>query len=399
MFRAALFAASAMLAMGSREISHVTTNSNAKRLAVLDGVAYVADTDYGLTVANYQQVLGGLAISGMVKGVDVKGTTAFVVGVDGLMSVDVSNSSDPTLLDTYTFSATGETVTISGKYAYIASNADGLIIVDISDVSNMKYVAQYLPTNLPRFKAVQILGDYAYIADYNNGLVIVNVATPSSPLYISLYRMSGAYDVAVSGTTCYVASYSTGMTIIDVTNKAVPVKLSTYSTSDSILAIEYNAGADQVYLAGNNVYFIDVSDAGSPWLVSKYMTTDYRAYDVAYENDKLYVAGFSAGLYVLQSAATLVPDTAAPTTPSPPSSDDDDDLSPTAVAAIVVGCVAFVGIIGAIVVIFVVKPQPAEAEGEAKDDEEPVVEADLEDKAEPQPVADEKPTSEMEPDV
>ena len=54
----------------------------------------------------------------------------------GLMLVDISNPSSPTLAGSYDTNDYADGVSVSGNYAYVANGSDGLVIVDISNPSS-----------------------------------------------------------------------------------------------------------------------------------------------------------------------------------------------------------------------------------------------------------------------
>jgi hypothetical protein len=70
-------------------------------------------------------------------------------------------------------------VAIEGKYAYV-TNLSALSILDISDPYSPTIVGScYVVSGSA--EDVAISGNYAYVVDYNNGLVIVNITDLSSP--------------------------------------------------------------------------------------------------------------------------------------------------------------------------------------------------------------------------
>eukprot|EP01064_Diplonema_japonicum_P035875 TRINITY_DN788_c0_g5_i1.p1 TRINITY_DN788_c0_g5~~TRINITY_DN788_c0_g5_i1.p1 ORF type:complete len:423 (+),score=102.41 TRINITY_DN788_c0_g5_i1:75-1271(+) len=398
MLRTGLLLAAALCVTGqySRMISNVTTPGDAKRIAYGNNLLYVADRNMGLSVVDFttDTVTGTFVGTGSGKGVAIKGTTAFLVGNHGIDSIDTTTF---TLKHRLAVSSNCETVFVSGNYAYVSANGDGLIIVDISNEAAMTTVSTLKPTNGPSFKSVTVSGSYAFVADYVNGLVVVNVATPASPVVAGTLALTHAYDLSIMGNNVFVAGYSTGMFIVDVTNKATPVLVSTFAVSDNTLGIDINADATRAYLASGEVYYIDTTDKAKPVLVTKYVTS-YTAYDVVASGNKVFVAGWTDGVYELDATATNVPDTTAPDTPmpitSPPST--DDSVPKTTIAAIVVGSVLFIVLVVAIVV-YATRREPSQQGDEFEGEDAPELENKEAAPTAPSPVANK--TSEMEPDV
>ena len=73
-------------------------------------------------------------------------------------------------------------VTIAGDYAYVADDASGLRVVDISDPSTPSLAGSYNTPNSAR--DVAIAGDLAYVADFESGLQILDISNPASPTFV-----------------------------------------------------------------------------------------------------------------------------------------------------------------------------------------------------------------------
>ncbi|MBN2401062.1 MAG: hypothetical protein JXN64_01560 [Spirochaetes bacterium] len=76
----------------------------------------------------------------------------------------------------------------------MAERSNGLVIVNVSDLSNITE-AGHLDTDSYAFGVV-VSGKYAYMADYQNGLVIADVSDPANPTQAGHFVMAGdAYGV------------------------------------------------------------------------------------------------------------------------------------------------------------------------------------------------------------
>jgi uncharacterized secreted protein with C-terminal beta-propeller domain len=117
--------------------------------------------------------------------------------------IDISNPTNPQRVGGYDTSGLAVGVALSGKYAYVADNQDGLQVIEISNPANPQQVGNYDTT---RFAAgVAIMGNYAYVAD-GPTLDVIDISNPTSPRLAGQSLMSGgAVGVAVSGNYAYVA--------------------------------------------------------------------------------------------------------------------------------------------------------------------------------------------------
>jgi hypothetical protein len=115
----------------------------------------------------------------------------------------------------------GVSMAASGDYVYVASQASGLRVVDVSDASRPVEVGRYAaPDNV---LGVAVAGHHAYVATYTKGLRVVDVADPTRPAEVGAYLTPGiAMDVAVDGRYAYVADHATGLHVVDVSDPTAP---------------------------------------------------------------------------------------------------------------------------------------------------------------------------------
>ena len=160
------------------------------------------------------------------------GNYAYVAdNASGLQIIDISNPTTPTLKGNYDTSGYALGVQVVGNYAYVADGGSGLQIIDISNPTTPTLKGNYDTSGYAL--GVQVVGNYAYVADGGSGLQIIDISNPTTPTLKGNYDTSGlAQGVQVVGNYAYVADESSGLQIIDVsefTNKA-PTNL-TLSTS------------------------------------------------------------------------------------------------------------------------------------------------------------------------
>ena len=119
---------------------------------------------------------------------------------------------------------------VSGKYAYIADDNKGLMIVDISDPRNLQLVSRYDTAGSSR--GVAVSDGYAYIADGNKGLVIVDISDPENPMEEGHYDTAGdAFGVVVIGSYAYVADSYDDLVIVDISDPGNPTERGHYDTA------------------------------------------------------------------------------------------------------------------------------------------------------------------------
>jgi hypothetical protein len=155
------------------------------------------------------EALSGLLVSAV--NVCVYGDVAAVVDqVNGLHLLNVANKSAPQW-ESITPIAGAYDVHLDGGYAYVASIAGGLDIVDIADRSNPEPRGSYTPTD-GYSVGVLVDGDTAWLADQVNGLQEIDVSDKDNPSAASTVTGTlGAYSLAIDGGSVYVCDYSAGL--------------------------------------------------------------------------------------------------------------------------------------------------------------------------------------------
>ena len=310
------------------------------------GYAYVADGRDGITVVNVEDpsrpfVFATQAMAG-AAGVSVRGRIALIAGRAGLDAVRVQIIGRSFTVASCAAVGKAYDVEVSGDWAYVASHADGLRVVNVSDPSKVSD-RSLAGTAATRFaQSVSVLDRLAFVADGANGarifdvspawgaggkplevgtyrpggdvkravasgkllfvaagdrgLQILDVSTPSAPQVVSSVRTTGASDVVVKGTWAFVADGPGGLRVLDVSSPSSPTLLAGGVRGDAerlapvgtyVLAVAGNAG----------VSFIDISDPRSPRFLSRYSSSSTQS--VATSGNYLYVAEGYRGLTVL----------------------------------------------------------------------------------------------------
>lgn len=139
----------------------------------------------------------------------------------GLAIYDISNPVSPLLLDRWDSSAFNKgtsSVVRSGNYVFLSAMEKGILILDISDRHNIKFISQIIPDIS--------FGNHNYT-----------------------YHARGLF---ISGDTLLVADDNGGLRVIDVTDKQKPVEIGKYinNTIDSVGAAYYN----HIYRIGNYAF-------------------------------------------------------------------------------------------------------------------------------------------------
>jgi hypothetical protein len=96
---------------------------------------------------------------------------------------------------------------IAGKYAYTASN-NNFVIIDVSAPSSPAIIGNISDSLLSGAHYVHVSGRYAYLTSDANRLVVIDVSNKTSPVIkgsVTDTRLDGIHDVHISGKYAYVS--------------------------------------------------------------------------------------------------------------------------------------------------------------------------------------------------
>jgi hypothetical protein len=291
------------------------------------------------------EALPGLLVSAV--NVDVSDDVAAVVDqVNGLHLLTISDKTDPQW-ESLTPIAGAFDVRLDGSYAYVASIAGGLDIVDIAEISDPEPRGSYAPVD-GYSVGVLVDGDTAWLADQVNGLHRIDIADKDAPAWQQTYGgTTGAYSVATGGTSAYVCDHERGLQQLVAgarvnTYRPLASAQNLFVDDDEYLYMvdsaadgeglrildAFNPGnvgylgfvetpgqahgvfvdGDYAYVADGNsgLQIINISDKSNPVISGTQMTAD-SAQAVSVSGNYAYIADLAAGLRVIDVSAPAAP--------------------------------------------------------------------------------------------
>lgn len=211
---------------------------NARALTLSGDYAYVADGYNGLSIVSlsspaYPWLRGNVTFDGCTRDVAVSGDRAYVTNyINGafdndLVVVNIGTPSSPSVTTTLDLPGTVGRIALYGNTAYITSS-QGLHIVDITDSSAPSLVDTY-DSSINDICFPQVWGSYliAVDCDYYTGdavLRIYDISTPTNPGQIGHLSFSATFiqDLFISGDTAYVLTEASGITAFDISDLSHP---------------------------------------------------------------------------------------------------------------------------------------------------------------------------------
>jgi hypothetical protein len=238
------------------------------------------------------------------------GNLIYLAEWTGLRILDVSIPTSPSSLGMSDFCC-GSGMAVSGNYAYVANGGGaanrGLVIIDVSNSSAPSIVSTY--PSQANFYDVAVSGNYAYVADQDSGMTVIDVTNPAAPTFVSRFMTPGIdRSVVVSGNLLFLGTGDPGMLYaFDISNPAVPALISSYSGGINPVDMKVDAKVKFLYTAngwyGGDIMVFNVSNPTAISMVGSYQTL-HDCYGVAMSGDKLFFGDYH-GLGVLSAFADL----------------------------------------------------------------------------------------------
>lgn len=249
----------------------------------------------------------------------------------GLAIVDVSNPAIPNVLDVYVHTGLkggAGAVSVKGNYAYLAANQNGLVILDISNKSNILFKSSLLLSNnfphttvgltsMYNARGIDVKGNYAYVCFDRGGFRIIDISNVNAPAQINQYCFAPLIDnataynnVVVHNNLAYVAIDYYGMEVLDVSNPLNIIQLGWWHPADWTNAtnnintwasavghaneIAYDSICDKVYIAAGKSDIVAI-DVNSPAMLATceidgVVTDDYGTWGLDFFDGNVYAA-------------------------------------------------------------------------------------------------------------
>jgi hypothetical protein len=248
-------------------------------VAVVGNTAYLA-TATGLQILDITDktspvVIAKLNTTGFLNKVTISGNYAYLTEDNvKLIIIDITDTTAPLAVGTYTPPNGLNDIVISNNYAYVsienADNTDHLITLDLSNKLNPTIVNDI---NLSTWgDELHISNGHLYVKSYNQ-FIIFDISNASSPLLVSTYNDFSLGSFAVSGNYVYITSgYGpANLKVIDASNKASLVEIASYTISTlSSYVDRLETDGTYVYMhgytggVGSNIQIIDVTNKNMP---------------------------------------------------------------------------------------------------------------------------------------
>lgn len=276
------------------------TDSPVLDLQVLSSYAYLS-TPRSIEIvtlpANGQPTLvGRYSLSENPTTVQVTEQRLYVAtNQNGMQIIDITNRSDPTLLGRYILSAFSTSLAVLGQLVYL-TDGFGFRVVDVADPAHP--ALRTINHELVDAYRMQLVGDLAYVAG-SNGLQIVSLHDEANPQLLSMLvqQAQPIIDLQVVNGFVYIVGEQY-LRVVDIHDPLDPLLRGSIAIPGHgrrihvIGSIAYVAGdTSDAFDEANGMQIIDISNPSQPALVGSYPGA---VYDVAVVGTLAYVAAGQA---------------------------------------------------------------------------------------------------------
>ncbi len=204
----------------------------------------------------------------------------------------------------------GSDVEAYGHYAYLTSNSDPTLIIDIEDPENPVSVGTFDGG----FHTLSIVDGYLY-GNGSGGVEIYDLADPENPAFVGNYSPYYVHDVLVRNDTMYTAGiFGEGIDIVDVSDKANPSMITRFNYPGSgAHNFCTDPSGSYVYIgdeigSGQWTRIFDVRDATNVELVGEIIVDSGSTVHNCHTKDNLlYLAHYDRGVWVFDISDPVNP--------------------------------------------------------------------------------------------
>lgn len=228
----------------------------------------------------------------------------------GIAIVDVSNPAAIILKDTWihNVSSGGAGIVVADdNYAYLGAMRQGLIILDVSDKSNISFVSRIKPsilypdsTNPDSLKynvrGLEVKDNKAYVCFDAGGLRVIDIADKMNPVQIGQYsnpailnRPRAYNNIVLDGSLAYVAVDYCGMEVLNISNPSgitqvgwwnpwqceVPAANNWFNSAGHTNDIKYNKNCKLLFMSSgkSEMQVVNVANPANPQLCDSFGNT------------------------------------------------------------------------------------------------------------------------------
>ena len=248
-----------------------------------------------VSIENLGQIGECFLNAGQCKEIKVINDIAYIGSEYGLIILDISNVNNPQYVANFKTSGLVRFLDIYDGIAAICVN-EKLIILDVSDTSNPTFLSSYELSNSWWYTwTVVIKENYVFVGVYLQGFLVLDITNIYNPFLIFNYEGDNPQEMKIEDNYLYITTdlgNQVGFNIFDITDINNPTIIGSTSCPG-----EFSSGFELLnnfaFIAAyaNNLQIIDVNDPYNPQLISECIIPEARSFDVAVDDNYAYLIG------------------------------------------------------------------------------------------------------------
>jgi hypothetical protein len=285
-------------------IGSYDTAGNAHNLAKQGHTLFVADGSNGLVILDVADPTHPILVEHVwpmpyTWDVDLYGGDVVVATDNGVITLRIGNN-----LAALPFIGSYDTyevwdVRVRGDVAYVAAGPDGFLTLDVSNPSNPILLDQY-NLNANHFRKLDVQGHFAYVIDSASSggeFYIFDVLDPSNIQPVWIGTGTNLMDCFAFGEVIFY-TWASGFGALNVSNPYSAFVMWTSNTGTNMTACwvqGYNLYIVSQVSSGTGLFIYDIIDLNAPNLVYAWTSVSTNQYDIFVEGDSAYIVDAAGG--------------------------------------------------------------------------------------------------------
>ncbi len=220
------------------QLGLLNTPGTAQNVAVQGNLMFVGDSATlvigDITDPAAPVVLSSYRTTGNPWAATADGSYVYMTDIYGIHAFDITDPAAPNRLSVLFTNHSGAPYGIvkHGNHLFVAASHGGLWVVDASNPSRLRKLAQIPDDNSKSYYDVAIVGAVAYLMTGSSKIDLYDITNPAAPTFLSTLELSGSLaSLHVCGTKMFVAANTTGLFVLDVSSPSAPVIIAGADTS------------------------------------------------------------------------------------------------------------------------------------------------------------------------
>lgn len=291
------------------EVGHIPVNGYANGIQVKEDYLYLFDFTEGLFAYDISDLSNPSLIDSYAGSnpfdYRVKGGKKLYIKdnyiIAGFMGagLKIFNISDPTTLELVGEIFDGEIyhIEVVGNYVYQAMSEYGFQIIDITDVTNPIKVGEY--TNGNCLYHIHVIGNYAFLRDYGQEKTLCLNCSDFSDIQVVAEFDWAAYTIAMSGDVGFLCKISGGILAYNFSDPTEPILIGEFYDGGESSDITIRGNLAFVADAEDGLEILNITDPANIVEIAQFNDGE-RARDICVKDNLAFISEYEDGVEIVK---------------------------------------------------------------------------------------------------